>query len=354
MNLDDFSSFAALDAENMLAEINALPEQLLAAWRLGQRLPLPPLDGVRRVVIAGMGGSAIGADALAAYAAPASPIPILVHRDYALPAFARGEETLVILSSHSGNTEETLSAYDAAKRQGCRILALTTGGALAEKAAADSLPLWTFDHAGQPRAAIGFSFGLLLASFVRGGFLSLDENAVADAAAAMRSQAESLRPEIPVPQNPAKRMAGQLMGRWVTVMGAGFLAPVARRWKTQINELAKAPANFEFLPEADHNALAGTRVPEDALLCTATLFLRAPAMHPRHRLRSELTQQAFMLEGLAVDSYEAPGAAKLSQLWTAIHFGDYLSYYLAMAYEVDPTPVEALTELKRRLGKLEG
>jgi glucose/mannose-6-phosphate isomerase len=350
-NLDTPQTFPALDPQNMLAEIESLPDQLLAAWKLGESLPLPRFEGIRHILIAGMGGSAIGADLLAAYAAPSCALPVFVHRGYALPAFARGKETLVILSSHSGNTEETLSAFDAARARGCQILAVTTGGTLAEKSEEAQTPIWQFSHQGQPRAAVGFSFGLLFSLFTRSGFLSPQENIIEETVAAMRAQADSLHASVPVAKNPAKRMAGQLMGRWVTVMGAGLLAPVARRWKTQINELAKAPANFEFLPEADHNALAGTRVPEDILLRSMTIFLRAPSMHPRNRLRSELAQKAFMLEGLAVDSYEAKGKGPLAHLWTTLHFGDYLSYYLAMAYDTDPTPVDALSDLKAALKK---
>ncbi|MBU2611643.1 MAG: bifunctional phosphoglucose/phosphomannose isomerase [Chloroflexi bacterium] len=356
MNLDDFSSFAKLDPQNMLGEIDSLPEQLEKAWELGQTCEVFKTSQVSRVVIAGMGGSAIGADLLAAYLAPSCKIPIFVHRDYGLPAFARGRETLVIASSHSGNTEETLDSFEAALKNGCRLLAISTGGELAKRAEAAKVSLWQFEHKGQPRAAVGFSFGLLLAAFARLGLMGdLSEattdpqgmlREVANTVAAMKKQQETLRAEVPVAQNPAKRMAGQWMGRWVNVFGSGRLAPVARRWKGQINELAKAAAGFEALPEADHNALAGLSNPEDILSRTFTLFLRAPSDHPRNRLRAELTRQAFMLEGLNTDFFDAQGDSPLAHIWTALHFGDYTAFYLAMAYGVDPTPVEALENFK--------
>ena len=167
MLLNNYEDFKELDSQNMLGEIDDLPDQLARAWELGQKQDLPKLGAIRQIVIAGMGGSAIGADLLAAYAASACPVPIIIHRDYDLPAFARGPETLVITSSHSGNTEETLTSFDAALENSCSVVAVTTGGKLAEKALAAKLPLWKFEHAGQPRAAVGFSFGLLLALFVR-------------------------------------------------------------------------------------------------------------------------------------------------------------------------------------------
>ncbi|NOY99783.1 MAG: bifunctional phosphoglucose/phosphomannose isomerase [Chloroflexi bacterium] len=349
MLLDNHQDFEKLDPQNMLAEIDGLPDQLAAAWGLGQKQELPNLSAIRQIVIAGMGGSAIGADLLASYAAPVCRVPVIVHRDYGLPAFARGPETLFIASSHSGNTEETLAAFDAATDANCTIIVLSTGGKLAEKAAAAKIPIWKFEHAGQPRAAVGFSFGLLLALFVRAGFLPAEQVNVAETVAAMKSQQESLRAEVPITQNPAKCLAGQMVGRWVTVFGSGRLSPVARRWKGQINEVAKAGANFEFLPEADHNTLAGTLNPEETLARTSSIFLRAPSDQPRNRLRADLTQQAFMLEGLSVDSYDAKGNSPLAHIWTTLHFGDYLAYYLAMAYGVDPTPVDALVELKALL-----
>jgi len=350
MNLDDYSTFAQLDPQNMLSHIAGLPDQLHTAWELGQRLPLPDWSGVERILISGMGGSAIGADLLAAYIEPDCRLPVFVRRDYELPAWARGPQTLVIASSHSGNTEETLSGFEAAVRNGCRVLAIATGGQLAEAAQKAGIPLWIFEHKGQPRAAVGYSFGLLLAVFTRLGLIPDPTVELKAAIEAMRAQQTNLRPLVPAMQNPAKRMAGQLVGRWVAVMGAGILAPVARRWKGQISEIAKAWAQFEFLPEADHNTLAGVVNPEEALNRTMVLFLRAPSYHPRNLRRSELTKKIFMLEGLNTDFIDAQGDTPLAHLWTALHLGDYTAYYLAMAYGVDPTPVAAIEGFKRELG----
>jgi glucose/mannose-6-phosphate isomerase len=350
MNLDDLESLKQVDTLNMLGEIDSLPDQLGVAYQLGLKHELPDWKDFRQVVIAGMGGSAIGADLLASYCAPLATIPVSVHRDYGLPLFARGAETLVICSSHSGNTEETLDAFEAARKAECRIVAISTGGELAKRAKENDLPLWMFEHKGQPRAAVGFSFGVLLAMFQRLEFIPDQKEAVEDAIASMKRSQQHLLPHIPAAKNPAKRYAGQLMGRWVTIMGADLLTAVARRWKGQLNEVAKAGANFEFLPESDHNTLAGTMNPEETLNAhTMTIFLRAPSNHPRNRLRIELTKNAFMLEGMNTDLVEARGNTPLAHMWTTILFGDYMAYYLAMCYGVDPTPVPALVEFKQAL-----
>ncbi len=347
MNLDDYHAFPQLDPENMMAHIDGLPEQLKKAWDLGSKLPLSPLDGIEQVLIAGMGGSAIGADLLVAYITPQCRVPVFVHRDYNLPAWAHGQHTLFIASSHSGNTEETLSAFEGALKNQCRIICVSTGGKLAAAAEELVITLWRFEHKGQPRSAVGFSFGLLLAIFHRLSLIPDPTEALAKAIQTMKAQQVRLRPEVPVVQNPAKRMAGQLMNRWVTVVGADYLAPVARRWKGQISEIAKAWGQFEFLPELDHNTLAGIMQPEDQFARMMVLFLRAPGIHPRNLLRTDLTRKIFMLEGVGTDFIDAQGETRLDQIWTALHFGDYTAYYLAMAYQVDPTPVEAIENFKR-------
>jgi glucose/mannose-6-phosphate isomerase len=336
----------------MLGEIDNLPDQLGYAYQLGMKHDLPGWKDLQQAVVAGMGGSAIGADLLAVYCASLSPIPVTVHRDYGLPLFARGADTLVICSSHSGNTEETLDAFEAARKADCCIIVVSTGGELAKRAKEDNIPVWTFDHAGQPRAAVGFSFGLLLAMFQRLGFIPDQKDSLEEALASMKRSQQHLRSDIPAVKNPAKRYAGQLMGRWVTIMGSGLLTAVARRWKTQINEIAKAGANFEFLPEADHNTLAGAMNPEEVLNPhTMTLFLRAPSDHLRNRLRSDLTRKAFMLEGMNTDYIDARGNTPLAHMWTLILFGDYMAYYLAMGYGVDPTPIKALVDFKQAMAE---
>jgi glucose/mannose-6-phosphate isomerase len=352
MDLDDLELFKKLDTLNMLGEIDGLPDQLQKAWELGQTQPLPEVKDIRSIVIAGMGGSAIGADLVSAAVFSSIQVPVMVHRDYGLPAFARGKTTLVICCSHSGNTEETLDSFETAVKNDCSIAVISTGGEIAKRASAKKIPVWTFQHNGQPRAAVGFSFGLLLSLFTRLKLIPDPSKDVADAVEAMKRSQRHFRADVPAVKNPAKRYAGQLMGRWVTVVGAGLLAPVARRWKGQMNEVAKAGANFEFLPEADHNTLAGTMNPQETLNAhTMTMFLRAPSDHPRNRLRSDLTRKAYMLEGMNTDHADARGESQLAHMWTLILFGDYMAYYLAMAYKVDPTPIQALVNLKMAMAE---
>ncbi len=354
MFLDQPEEFPALDPQDMLGHIDALPDQFQGAWELSQTLPLPDsMPAVRQIVITGMGGSAIGGEYLAALVEAHSAIPVLVNRDYILPAFVSGPETLVIASSHSGNTEETLAAFAQALASGAQVMALTTGGELARRAAEAGVPLWQFTYDSQPRAAFGWSFGLLvgLAHRLRlAGDLSAD---AAEAVEQLRQWREHFGAATPIARNPAKRLAGQFCGRIGVFYGAGIMAPVARRWKCQINENAKAWAEFDYLPEQNHNGVAGLEHPRPAIEKLYCVFLQSSYDHPRVTLRQELSHRLYLQEGIMVDKVQARGGSRLAQMLNATQFGDYMSFYLAMENRVDPTPIPQIGALKEGLAAAE-
>jgi glucose/mannose-6-phosphate isomerase len=192
---------------------------------------------------------------------------------------------------------------------------------------------------------------LPLALLCRLGFLADKSGDLAEATRVMRQQQEGLRVEVPAVANRAKQIAGQLMGRMVAVFGSGYLAPVARRWKGQVNENAKAWAQFDEMPEVDHNSVAGTSFPEELISKYLVLFLHGGLDHPRNAARIAATKDLYMLQGFTTDSVEALGKTPLAQMLSCLHFGDYASYYLAMAYGVNPTPIEAIDYLKIQLAK---
>jgi glucose/mannose-6-phosphate isomerase len=349
MNLDDLSHLRAVDAQDFLRDVDGLPDQVALAWDLAQSYALPDsLRDVQQVIMAGMGGSAIGGALAQAYAAAAGRVPITLLHDYGLPTWA-GPRTLVIACSHSGDTEETLSASQAALAGGAQLLAITRGGKLAALAEAAGQPVWRFEHAGQPRAAVGYSLLLTLGVLARLGLIPDPAQDVAGAVAAMRAQQQQLRAEVPVTRNPAKRLAGQFIGRVPLVFGADHLAPVARRWKNQINEVAKALAVCDELPEMDHNAVAGTLYPERLIEKHLALFLRSSFEHPRNARRAEVTREIYMTAGFNTDAIAAVGPSRLAHMLTSLHYGDYTAFYLAIGYGVDPSPVPQIDYLKEQL-----
>jgi glucose/mannose-6-phosphate isomerase len=350
MNLDDLEFFKKIDKQNMLAQIDDLPDQFQSAWNLGLAQPLPQFEDIQNIIICGLGASAIAAELVIASVSSSTRIPVTLHRNYGLPAFAQGRQTLVIFASYSGNTEEVLDAFESAVKNDCGILVITTGGELAKRASAKNIPVWKFEYKGASNAAIGYVFGFILAFFFRHGFIPDPAIDVAETIVMMKRSQQHIRAEVIAAKNPAKRYAGQLVGRWVTFVATENLAPIARRWKTQVNQFAKAGANFEVIPEASHNSLTATINPNETLNAhTMTLFLQASSDHLRNRLRSDLMRQAFMLEGLNTDVIDARGESVIAHLWTLILFGDYMAYYLAMAYGTDPSEENAFVNFKRSL-----
>jgi glucose/mannose-6-phosphate isomerase len=351
INLDDLTIYQRLDPLGMFGHIAALPDQCEAGWKLMQSADLPPaFSRVDKIIVSGMGGSAIGASLLASLIANECRVPLFVVRDYTLPAFVGGPSCLVIGASYSGETEETLAAFEQARQRGCCLMALTTGGTLAQRAKECAAALVTFDYKSQPRAALGYSFTPLLALMCRLEFIADKVADLAQAVAVMRAWQKEIEPSSPVHKNSAKRLAGQMMGRNVVVWGSGCLAEVARRWKAQINENAKGWAAFEVLPEADHNAICGT-LPDQVAGKTFVVFLASTLDHPRTQLRHAITRQVFLASGVNADVVAARGESALAQMLSTIHYGDYVSGYLGLLNEVDPTAIAGIVELKARLAE---
>jgi glucose/mannose-6-phosphate isomerase len=337
----------------MFGRITDLPNQCQAGWELGRALELSSdYRQVDKIVIAGMGGSAIGGAILAALLAPECRVPIFVVRDYNLPAFATGASTLVIASSYSGCTEETLSAFEQAHARRCKLLAITTGGAIAQLAEQYKAPLVKYHYSSHPRAALGYSLAPLLAALCKLGLVRDYTRDMEEAIAVMQAWQAELIPSVPVTQNSAKRLAGQMMGRAVIIWGSSVLAEAGRRFKGQFNENASTWAYFETLPEADHNAIEGVQFPEGMLSKLFVLFLTSSLDHPRIQLRAQLSREIMLKAGVNTDVLAARGQSALAQVLSVIHYGDYVSGYLALLYETDPSRMDAITELKQRMAEM--
>ena len=350
-NLDTPETYSRLDPSNILSRIRDLPQQCRLAWQRAIDFPLPSgHPHIDKVVVLGMGGSAIGGDLLRCLALEQSAAPIFVQRDYSLPAFVDAR-TLVIASSYSGNTEETLSAFEQALSGPARKLALTSGGKLKQMAEQKGIPVLPVDYVSEPRSALAHSFMPLLAIAQRTGVLPDQSAAVEEMTQAMGELAREFDRDTPMARNPAKHLAAKLHGRLALVYGAGFLADVARRWKTQLNENGKAWAFYEVLPELNHNAVVGMEFPTAQAKQTFVVFLRSPSLHPRVLKRYELTADILRKAGVDSQTLEARGQSRLCQMMTLVLFGDFVSYYLALLNEVDPAPVKVIDRLKQRLAE---
>lgn len=347
--IESVERIRAADPGNMLDRIKDLPKQVRDAWTIARAAQLPPAHGdVRNITVAGMGGSAIGGDLAAALLAGELKVPMQVHRDYGLPAYV-GRDSLVIASSYSGNTEESLSSFEEAQRRGARVLVLTTGGKIAELARAAKYPVITFSYPAQPRAALGYSLGLVLGALTRLGFvrdLSSDiDAALADVAKLEERVHEGAR------TNDAKKLAIELYGRIIFAYGGGVLGVMARRVKGQWNENAKNWGAFDVLPELNHNGVVGFPHPDIARDALMVLLLRSDRDNPRHKLRFDVTRELLDRASVPHKTLQFSGANMLSEVLQLTLFTDYVSFYVALLNGVDPSPVKSIDYLKERLAK---
>ena len=350
INLDDPEVYSRLDPSDMLRRIAELPKQCRQAWQSAMSFPLPPdYSASERVLILGMGGSAIGGDLVRSLAQEVGGAPIAVHRDYDLPAVDEG--TLVIASSYSGNTEETLSSFAQALKTPAKKLAVTTGGRLKAMAEENSIPVFCFHYVAEPRAAFGYSFFSILGMLKRLGLIAIESGEVGEAIETIEELAPTLAQGVPTDANPAKRLATRLWDHVAIIYGAGVLSNVAYRWKTQFNENSKTWAFHECFPELNHNAVVGYRIPSWLAVKALVIMLRSPSLHHRLLERYRLTSDILAASGVAHELVDAQGEGPLSQILSAVLLGDYVSYYLAILNNVDPSPVEVINQLKKKLGK---
>jgi glucose/mannose-6-phosphate isomerase len=324
---------------DMLDSVKAIPEHLRdALWRI-ESARVGTMEAPAAFVC-GMGGSAIGGDLAAAALADRLTKPMLVARGYELPAWAPAGSA-VLCSSYSGDTEETLACYAAAEALGAQRLVATTGGELAEAARRDGVPVIGLPAGLQPRAAVGYMFCVAaeLAALALAGPRIHTE---IDAAASHLGQA------VTAAEDRAHGLAAEVGDAVPVIFGGDLTAPVAYRWKTQVNENAKLPAFSAVLPEADHNDLQGWSGADGRL---AAIFLEDRDQHPRERKRFELTAKAIEPHAAAVIRLETEGETRTDRLLQTVMLGDLLSIELANAHGVDPVPVEGLEAFKRELGR---
>jgi len=349
--MDDPALRARLDPDGAYALVHGLPRHCEEAWLATRKLSLPAgYAEINRIVVAGMGGSAIAGDFLRALAFEESEVEVTVVRGYDLPRWL-DDRTLIVACSHSGNTEETLSAFAAALKTPARKVVITTGGRLAEMAAAADVPALTYAFPPLPRAAFGHAFTRLLAIAQAAGALAVTDASIAEAVAAVETVRSKIAADVPESNNPAKALARRLRGRLPLMIGAGFVAPVASRWRTQLNENADHFAFWDELPELDHNLVVGLLHDAELVRATHAVFLDHESLSPRIRLRYGPTIRLFEGAGMTVERFVIPEKSRLAAQFAAVHFGDFVSFYLGMLNGARPAENDNIDWLKEQLAK---
>ncbi len=353
MILDDGREIARIDAGGMLGLVGRLGPMTVEGWEAAASLPLPARGAAARpaaVVAAGMGGSGIGGDLLRAILAPTAAIPVIAVRDDRLPAFV-GRDTLAFLCSYSGDTEETLAAYEAAHAAGASIVVVTSGGRLADRARAGGHPVVLIPSGlPAPRAALPYLLMPMLRVAARMDIARIADGDVREAAAVLTGLADRWGPTVPTADNPPKRLAARLGGCIPVIYAASQATePVAHRWKTQLNENSKVFAVWNAFPELGHNETVGWAGASRAPSGLFVVILRDRDDGARTTLQVEVTRTLVFGRARGVEDVWSAGDGLLARLLSLVLFGDLVSVYLAVQGGVDPTPIEVITEMKRKM-----
>ncbi len=347
--LDDDARRAELDPGDMAGAIATLGDQLRSAADRLATIEVPrSREPWRGVAVLGMGGSAMGADLLRGAFSDRARLPIAVSREPELPAWV-GPSTLVIASSHSGGTAETLAATRTAIERGASIVAVTSGGEMAALGDAHGTRV-AIPPGGQPRAALGSSAGLVLGVLAAAGVVDRDvaRAELLAAAAACDGGTARFGPAVRAAGNPARQVARWLESRIAIVVGGGHLAPVARRWKTQLNENAKTWAAWDELPELAHNTLVGLDAAPVLRHAVHVIVLHGTEA-PDATARRRAVEDELEASGTAHTTLSIEPDTRLAEAFAGVVLGDWVSYHLAMLRGVDPSLIEPIVRYKARL-----
>jgi glucose/mannose-6-phosphate isomerase len=361
-DLDNPDVIEEVDEHKMLKLLMEFPQQYEKALHLARDFkPNKSFGKIGNIVISGMGGSAIGGDLLRSLFIDKCSVPITVNRNYTIPGFV-DDKTLFIAVSYSGNTEETLSAFEKAIERGAQSVALSSGGALKTIADNKGFPhVLVPNHPEfpekkiQPRCAFGYLFipPVMLLSKLE---LISDPSSQIEAAINLLSDtAGEISPEIPAEDNEAKQIA-QVVYHKLSVIYASqsYFDIVAMRWKGQFNENSKAMAFHNVIPEMNHNEIVGWGVPRDITRRCVVIFLRDDGggeVARKISKRMDITRDLIAAEDAHVMSIDAKGESPLAKALYLIYLGDFASYYLALLNSVDPTPIKRIDLFKEMLGK---
>jgi glucose/mannose-6-phosphate isomerase len=344
------------DSLRFLDAVAGLPEQLVAAHEAAGEVHadrFPSADGIRNIVVMGMGGSGISGDVIAAAFNDELPVPVIVLKQMRVPAFV-GPETLAFAVSYSGDTEETVAMARRALERGTRFVAVSRGGALADLARDAGALHMPCPDGYLPRAAIGALVAPLVVTLFRLGLAPGGHANLVYAQQQLADRRARCEPAIAGAANPARELARKIDRTVPLVYGGGALGAVAAyRWKCDVNENAKAPAFCHSYPELDHNEICAWGQHGDVTRQLVTLVeLRHGFEHERLGHRFDMTREIIGECVHQVLSVEAEGQGRLAQLLDLMYVGDWVSCYLALQNDVDPGPIDAIFDLKTRLAKL--
>jgi glucose/mannose-6-phosphate isomerase len=347
MVLDDVERIKQIDKNNMLLFCVEASKHYEKAAKLAKTISVD-YPKPQTIVVAGMGGSAIGGELLKDWSRDKATVPIEVCREYTLPEYAN-KNTLVFVVSYSGETEESLSVFlDAAKRK-CKRICISSGGTLQQFAEKLSLPYLRVPSEMAPRATLPYLFIPTLVMMEKIGLVKGVASEVSETIKTLKHVSEANSPEKPLKDNFSKTLASNVCGTIPVVYGFGFYRAVAQRFKTQFNENSKVPAKWEFFPELNHNEIVGWEAVKELAKCFSVILIRDDDEPEAIRMRIEATKELIREQSMKTFEVRSLGKNILAKMASVICIGDFTSVYLAVLRRIDPTPVKTISLLKERI-----
>jgi len=345
--LDEMGEIRKIDKSNMLAFCVDAAKHYGEAARLARTLSIS-YPKPQTIVVAGMGGSAISGELLKDWTRDKITVPIEVNREYSLPAYA-DKNTLALITSYSGETEESLSAFlDATKRK-CMTICISSGGALQEFAEKLGVPHLRVPAGMAPRATLPYLFMPLLIVLEKVGLVSDVAPEISATIKALKKVSAANAPETPLKDNFSKSLASSICGTVPVIYGFGVYRAVAQRFKTQFNENSKLPAKWEVFSELDHNEIVGWEDSGKLTKNFSAILIRDKAEPAEVRSRIETTKT--LMQPAVSNTFEVwvQGESQLAKMLSTICIGDFTSVYLAILRKIDPTPVKTIDLLKKQM-----
>jgi glucose/mannose-6-phosphate isomerase len=353
--LDDRSEVRKLDSKNMLASVELLGNQANDAWNAGKKMKISfSYKKVRGIVVAGMGGSTLGAHLLKSVFGKNIKCSFEIINDYSVPNYV-GPETLVIASSYSGNTEETLAAAQDALRKKAKVIVIAAGGKLKEWAKAKKIPSLIFptdnNPCGSPRMGLGYSVFGTAAILIRVGIIKISEKEFCVLMGRMAQVDKKFGMALPLAQNLAKQSASEIANRSVWFVGSAHLAGNAHVAANQMNENAKRFAGYFVIPEMNHHLLEGMLYPESNKNEMVFVLFHSKLYGKKIQNRFAITGEVLKKNHIKYLVYDCREKSVLAQAAEVLVFSGYLSYYSAILQGIDPTAIPFVDFFKQRLKK---
>lgn len=351
--LDELKKIEEVDKSGMLNYVANFPNQIKEAKQIVEDSNATSMYKIDNIIFSGMGGSAISGDIIQSLLRDRLDIPIFVTRQYDLPKWAN-KNTLVFSQSYSGNTEETLSTFKHAHQKHCKIVAISSGGKLQEYCEKRDVPYIKIPSGVQPRAATGYILFCSLYTFKKIGLLNKDiDNEIAETIQIVEEVKNNNKKEVPEEKNLSKQLAKKISNKIPQVYGWDFYMPIAKRWCTQINENSKLICRYDEVSECNHNDIVGWSMNPEVSKQFACILFRDHENESIY-ISKRLNFMKKLFQDVAGTTIEIPIYAKrrLAKMMYAMYLGDFTSCYLAILRNIDPTPVEAIRELKEELAKI--